>query len=280
MTTTKPTALRVAGTTWPLVGLVVVCGACGLDNPTIADLFGPSGQGTNVRLTVTPDVITADGFSTSLVRADVINENGEPAAGRSVLLALADSAGRLADIGTLNATSGSLLRAAEAIVVTGPNGVAQAVYTAPARTDFTADNFVTIVARPVGTDASGAVYNKVKIELKSAEPRLFPVVPGNMAPVCGFIVEAPSGSTVCSGPNTCTVKNNTGVLFQTTSSDTDGFIVRYDWYWGDGSPNVTAPDSNHVFPSVGTSTSFTVTHRVTDNAGGVAACTATITVAP
>jgi hypothetical protein len=220
-------------------------------------------------------VITADGFSTSLIQVEAFDQNGEPAAGRSVLLALADSTGNFADRGTLNAFNGARLRAAEAIVVTGANGVGQALYTSPPRTDFTADAFVTIAARPVGNDATGITYRSVKIELKSAEPRLFPINSGNALPTCSFVVEAPVGSTTCSGPTTCTVKRNTSVLFQTTSVDSDGFIVRYDWYFGDGSPNEDSPDTNHVFRITGP---ITVTHRVTDNNGGATACTGTITV--
>lgn len=257
--------------------LALFMGGCNLDEVEVPELSGPSELGTALRLTANPDVITADGFSTSLIQVEVFDQNGSPAANRTVILALSDTSGRLADIGTLNATSGARLRAAEATVVTGSSGTANAVYTAPPRTDFTADNFVVIQARPVGTDATGIVYRSVRIELKSAEPRLFPQVSGNSAPTCSFIVEAPQGSTTCSGPNTCTVKPNTSVLFQTTSVDSDGFIVRYDWYWGDGTPNVTAPDSNHPFVAAG---DYTVTHRVTDNGGAVAACTAVIKVAP
>ena len=71
------------------------------------------------------------------------------------------------------------------------------------------------------------------------------------------------------------------MLFQSTSSDPDpgGSIVRYEWFYGDGSDGGpdTIPYTNHVFRTVG---AFVVTHRVTDNNGGQAACSATITVNP
>jgi hypothetical protein len=268
-------------TAWPRVALgaplllVLAMAGCGLDDVEIPELSGPSELGLALKITVTPDVVTADGFSTSLVQVQAFDQNGGAATNRQILLAIADGTGNFADLGTLNATSGGRLRAAEAVVVTGANGVATAVYTAPARTDFTADQFVTIGARPVGTDANGIAYRSAKIELKSAEPRLFPQVPDNDLPSCSFIVEAPQGATTCTGPTTCSVKVNTGVLFQTTSSDTDGFLVRYEWFFGDGTQVEYAPDQNHVFRSTGT---FTVVHRVTDNVGGLSACTADITV--
>jgi PKD domain len=258
--------------------LVVSLSGCGLDDVEIPELSGPSELGLALRLTATPDVITADGFSTSLIQVQAFDENGGAASGRSILFAIADNSGSFADLGTLNATSGARLRAAEAVAVTGSNGVAQVVYTAPARTDATADQFVTIAARPVGTDANGIAYRTAKIELKSAEPRLFPQPVGeNNAPTCSFLVEAPQGAATCTGPTTCTVKRNAGVLFQTTSFDSDGTIVRYEWFFQDGTSVVYAPDTNHPFGSTGT---FDVVHRVTDNNGAVSACTAAITVVP
>jgi PKD domain len=269
------TTSSLAQTVYRSVTLAVVCaalssGGCGLDEQSIPDLGGPSTTGTQLKLTATPDVITADGFSTSLIRVEVFDQNGDPAPGRTILLALADQDQQFADLGSLYSPTGNLLRAAEATVVTGGNGAADAVYTAPPRTDFTRDGSVTVRARPVGTDFNGDIYNFLRIELKSAEPRLFPVPGGALT--CNFVVEAPQGSTTCSDATTCSVKRNTSVLFQDAST---GDIVRYDWYFGDGSPNEDSPDTNHVFRAVGV---FTVTHRVTDRNGAAAACSATITV--
>lgn len=260
------------------LGLAVTHSGCGLDDVKIPDLQGPSELGTSLKLTATPDVITADGFSTSLIQVQVFDQNGSPAAGRQVILALADSGGRFADIGSLRSTStGALVRATEAIVTSGSNGVATAIYTAPPRTDATADQSVSVLARPVGTDANAAVYRSVKIELKSAEPRLFPQPTGaNSAPSCNFVIETPSGAGSCTGTGStavCTVKANTTILFQSTSFDSDGRIVRYEWFFGDGTPVNYDPDTPHVF-KVG---DYTVTHRVTDNFGLQSACSTTLT---
>lgn len=283
MTMRDPNPLRRArGAAGACLLLILAHSGCGLDEVKIPELSGPSELGTALKLSANPDVITADGFSTSLIQVEVFDQDGSPAPGRVILLAISDSSpatptgNTFLDLGTLNATSGSLLRAAEATVVTNGSGVATAIYTAPPRTDFTANGLITIVARPVGTDANGVLYRSVKIELKSAEPKLFPAT-GGAAPVCNFVVEAPQGSTTCSDAKTCSVKVNTGVLFQDTSSDSDGFIVRYDWYFGDGSPNEDSPDTNHVFRITG---NITVTHRVTDNTGLATACSTIISVSP
>ena len=55
---------------------------------------------------------------------------------------------------------------------TDGGGVARVTYQVPPRTDATADQTVLIAARPIGDDASSAVYRTVRIELRSAEPRL------------------------------------------------------------------------------------------------------------
>jgi hypothetical protein len=136
---------------------------------------------------------------------------------------------------------------------------------------------VSVLARPVGTDANAAVYRSVKIELKSAEPRLFPQAPTtNGAPVCNFVVESTTPNAGCTGSGStavCTVRANTTVLFQSTSSDPDGTIVRYEWFFGDGTIVNYAPDTPHVFKAG----DYTVTHRVTDNFGIQSACSTTLT---
>jgi len=247
-----------------LLGAVLLLHGCGLNEVEIPDLIGPAELGLSIRLTATPDILTADGWSSSAIRAEVRNENGQPFAGREIFFAVADESGNFADIGTLQDSSGIVRGAGTGVIVrTGTDGVAQAIYRAPPRTDATANQSVVVGARPVGDDFGGQVYRSVRIELRSAEPRLFPQNPDNTLPNCFFIVEFPDGA-----------KPNVAILFQTTSSDPDGTIVRYEWYFGDGTPVVYAPDTAHVFKQPG---AYTVTHVVTDDDGGQQAC---MTAAP
>jgi PKD repeat protein len=108
------------------------------------------------------------------------------------------------------------------------------------------------------------VYRSVRIELRSAEPRLFPQNPGNALPNCAFIVEPAVGP----------YKVNTSILFQTTSSDNDGTIVRYAWNFGDGTTS-DQPDEEHHY---GVANTYTVEHGVTDDDGGQRTCTQTVVV--
>jgi PKD domain-containing protein/invasin-like protein len=250
------------------LGVLLALGGCGLDEVQIPDLEGPSELGLSITLTADPDIVVADGFSTSVIRATVRDQNGKPVTSRDIFFAISDESGTFADIGILRSSNGP---GTGATVRTDGQGVAQVIYESPVRTDFTAQSSVLVSARAVGSDFNGQIYRTVRIELRSAEPRLFPPRAGNAPPTCGFVVEATSGS--CQGvPQVCTVRANSTVLFQTTSSDSDGTIVRYQWFFGDGTVSY-APDTNHVFRTPDT---YTVTHLVTDNNGGQAACGTTL----
>ena len=173
---------------------------------------------------------------------------------------------RTADIGQLRSTgSGGI--GTGLVLTTGSNGIAQAAYEAPPRTDLTGNASILVQARPIGSDFEGQIYRTVRIELRSAEPRLFPQVPGNnVLPKCTFTVE----------PSVGPYRVNSTILFQTGASDEDGFIVRYEWFFGDGT-HEDKPDTAKVYKFPG---SFVVTHVVTDNVGGRSACAATFTVVP
>ena len=95
----------------------------------------------------------------------------------------------------------------------------------PPRTDATANQSVLVLARLVGTDFNGATYNSVRIELRSAEPRLFPANPTNAAA---------ESATSSWSPRPGPFFTNQVIGFHSTSVDTDGVIIRYEWNFGDG----------------------------------------------
>jgi len=254
------------------VALLVAYAGCGFDGVEVPELVGPSEQGTSVALIASPDVIVADGFSTSLITATIRDQNGQPIAGRDMFFAVSDAAGNFADIGELRSTVTGIGVGTGLQVRTNAQGIAAVVYEAPARSDATANQFVRVSARPVGTNADAALYRTVAIELRSAESRLFPQVPNNTKPVCQFTVQT-TGKSSCTTTTSCTVQINTSVLFQSTSFDPDGTIVRYFWSFGNGK----TADHADVSTSYSIPGTYTITHLVTDNNGGQAACAATIT---
>jgi PKD repeat protein len=234
-------------------GLALVAGGCGLKEVNAPGLSGPAELAVSLRLTVNPDVLTADGYSTAMVQAEVRGIDGSPLAGRDIYFALADESGRWADLGTLSYNR----------QITDSAGLAQVIYTAPPRTDATGNQTLLVAGRTVGNDASGQVYRTVRLELRSAEPRLFPQNPSNKAPTCQFTVEAPDGMLV-----------GKDILFQSTSYDSDGTIVRYAWDFGDGGRD-DKPDVNHSYHLA---LNYTVTHKVWDDDGWDKVCTQTLQI--
>ena len=218
--TSRRASFTRAGRGPAAVLLVPPAGAhgCGLDEVDIPDTStGRPRPASRLRLTAVPDIITADGFSTSLVQVDMRDQNGRPVERPRHLLrarrrrwpvrrprhAAGDGRpgrrhGPRSCARTRRASRRSSTRRRRAR--TPP----------PTRPCWSC-------ARPVGSDANAAVYRSVRIELRSAEPRLFPQNPDNASPVCNFIVEPPNGP----------YRVNQPILFQSTSFDPDGTIVRY-----------------------------------------------------
>jgi len=248
------------------VGYVVVAAlgaalhGCGVHELEIPDLSGPSERAESLVITATPDMLVADGRSFAVVRAIFRDRNSQPIPGRAISFRTADESAQFASIGTLSSD----------VAVTDANVIAQVIYTAPPRTDATANQTMLVMARAVGNDFNGAEGwdRRVRIELRSAEPRLFPLNPTNDPPVCDFIAETPLGTQA---PVT--------VLFQNTSYDPDGTIIRYEWKFSDNpNPTVTdtySPDTAHVYRSAGT---WIVTLTVTDDDGKQQSCPKSIVI--
>ena len=142
-------------------------------------------------LSVSKDILVADGRDFAVVTATVRGpDGGRVAQNQDVFFAIADESGRFADIGVIVGSNGP---GTGATVRTNAQGVAQVLYEAPARTDATANQTVLVLARLVGSDFNGDTYHPVRIELRSAEPRLFPANPTNALPKCNFITEPAAG---------------------------------------------------------------------------------------
>lgn len=247
---------RPAGALAAAALLLLATGSCKLNKNEIPPLAGPSELALSLQLTASPDILTANGVSTSSVQVQARNERGQPASGVSLYFAIADAAGNFGDIGTLSSSTAT----------TGSNGIAQVVYRTPPRTDATANRSILIEVRPIGGDANGQLYRRVKIELRSAEPRLFPPVPGNDPAdlFCNFVIEPALGVG----------RVGQDFLFQSTSVDVGGAIVRYEWDFGDGYTE-DKPDVVHRYSFPG---QYSVVHVVTDNGGLQKACEAGVLV--
>jgi hypothetical protein len=244
---------KVAGA----LAAVLALNGCGVDKVEIPEFDGPAELALSVNLTASPDILTADGFSSSLIQATVRDQNGSLVSGRQVFVAITDNGGRTADIGQLRSTSGSGLGTG-LVLTTGANGIAQASYEAPPRTDFTANSSILVTARPVGNDYNGQVYRSVRIELRSAEPRLFPQVPNGDGVNACFVIEPAFGP----------YKVNTVISLQSLAASSVGRIVRYERFFGDGTRD-DKPNIAKVFRFPGV---YSVTHVAHDEFGNRGAC--------
>jgi hypothetical protein len=238
------------------LGLLMVNAGCGLQRAEAPALNGPSETGFSMRLSLSKDILVADGRDFAVVTAAVIGPDGRPAENQDVFFGIADANGNPGDIGVIVGSNGP---GTGATVRTNSQGIAQILYEAPARTDATGNSSVLITARLVSFDSNGRIFNTVRIDLRSAEPRIFPNPdPGGARPLtCNFITEPAAGPF------------HTGQVigFHSTSS---GSIIRYEWNFGDNTTGVD-PDMPHIYRTPGT---YTVVHVVTDTLGRQAKCAA------
>ncbi len=266
--------MRSSTMTKKLTVVLLACGlslqGCGLDKVEVpGSLSGPSTLGIHLDIKALPDIVVADGIQTSVVQVVVTDQNGKPMPNKDIVFVIFDESGNIAEIGQLTTPAGARVYGSTTARTNG-NGIAQVVYTTPERRDFTANSSILVGARPVSTDANGAVYSYTRIELRSAEPRRFPQIPGNASPTCNFNV----------APNNPVNKEGTVLRFFSTANDADGYIVRYEWYFGDGTESTGAEghiDVQKGYPFAGT---YTVTHIVTDNVGAQSACFVNVVIVP
>lgn len=140
----------------PLALLALGAMSCGLDRQSAPDLTGPSEFATSVTLTASPEVVTRDGASQSVITVSVRDASGAPAANRVIRLGLEPSIG--GDLSSFQVTTNS-------------NGTATVVFTAPSID--TAVNSVRVLAVPAESNFDNAAARNVSIALlgpTAAEP--------------------------------------------------------------------------------------------------------------
>lgn len=209
-------------------------------------LTGPSEFGQSIGVTVSPDVLPQDGASQSVVTVTALDANAQPI--RNLTLRTETRVdGTPVDFGVLSART----------VVTGSDGRATLVYTAPPSPAVSPDNFlvVDIVVTPFGTDFNNSVRRSAAIRLV---PQGVVVPPGDLVPA--FTV-TPSSPT-----------DNQTVLFDATSSR--GTIADYQWNFGDGGRG-SGRSTDHEYASPGT---YVVTLTLVDPFGRTASISQSVVV--
>ena len=231
-----------------VAGALAVAGACTMKNQEAPPLTGPSELAQSIAISVSPDVLPQDGASQSFITVTARDANSQPI--RNLTMRTETRVGGLpVDFGILSARN----------VVTGSDGRATLVYTAPPSPAVSPDSFlvVDVVVTPYGVD-----YNNSNP--RSAAIRLVPqgtvIPPGDL--VAEFSVSPAS------------VVDHQTALFDASASR--GTIASYEWSFGDGERD-TGRTVDHDYESPGT---YVVRLTIVDPYGRTATKSQSLTVGP
>jgi chitodextrinase len=221
-----------------------------MKNQEAPPLMGPSEFATSITITVSPDVLTQDGASQSLVTITARDENGNPLRNLS-LRAETFVNGERVDFGSLSARN----------LVTDANGRATLVFTAPASPSGPGVDLgttVQIVVTPVGTDFGNSQPRLATIRLV---PPGIVVPPDGLRPDFRFEPASPT--------------DHQDVFFESTSTaPANNPIASHTWDFGDGRTG-SGPQVTHEYTVPGL---YNVTLTITDFVGRSAQTSKRITV--
>jgi PKD repeat protein len=239
--------------------------ACTVHQTQTPAVSGPSDLALSARMEANPDSIGLDGGSQSSIRVFTNGPDGKPLAGLTfrVDMAVNTSQGLVVqDFGALSARS----------IVTGSDGVARVIYTAPAAPpnglsglcDGVPGTCVTIIATPTSTNFGTVTSQSVRIRLVP----LGVILPPATTPTpCMTISPAAPGANI---PAQFTAGTLVGSACTTATSD----IVAFDWSFGDGT-TASGRVVSHTFTAAN---NFVVTLTETNDRGVAASATQTVVI--
>lgn len=240
--------------TLTLLLTVAAAAACSTKNTTAPPLSGPSELALSITMAATPDILTQDGASQSQVIVLARDPNGKAITSLSVRLEITQG-GQVVDYGVLSSKN----------VVTGSDGRASAVYTAPRAPVVSVDTgtVVTVLATPIGSNYASSVSHSVEIRL--VPPGVI-IPPSDLVAGFTFTPSAPAelDPVVFTAPF-CSALSVIGC--------TAGTVESFTWDFGDGVKG-SGQTVTHRF-NLGT---YPVTLTVKDPAGRAASTTQVVTV--
>lgn len=231
---------------------------CTVHETQAPGLTGPSEFALSFGLTATPDTISHDGISESVVVLRAFDASGQPQSSLAFRLETLWN-GVPADYGKLSART----------VVTNGDGRATVVFTSPPKPPNgaalstchgLAGGCVQITATPIGSDFAAASSRTVDIHL-------IPVA--IIQPTNGLLVARFTFSPA--DPEELEEIDFSG---EASTPGPNNRIVSYQWNWGDGDTG-SGPTEQHDYVEAG---KYTVTLTVIDDAGNQASTTKTVTV--
>jgi PKD repeat protein len=234
------------------VGAALALSACTVHSTNVPALSGPSGLGNNITIAVSPDFLTQDGASQSLVTITALNSNGQPQTNVQLRVDIA-VAGVVSDFGRLSAKS----------LVTDGNGHATTIYTAPPPPSVVVGNGTKIDIRvtPLDSNFDNATARTASIML--VPPGVVVGPPSSLVP--SFVV--PALNVGDQGIFTAKVVDASG-------ADVTNQVASFQWNFGDGG-TASGLSVTHTYSKIGT---FPVTLTVTDQVGRTNFVTQSITI--
>jgi PKD repeat protein len=234
------------------LAVAALAAGCTVKETEAPPLAGPSTFATDLAIQATPDTLLWDGASQSSISVDARGPNGQPVRGLSIRVDMVLE-GVFADFGTLSART----------IVTGDDGRARVIYTAPPRpADGGSGTVLTLTFTPIGTDYRGSATRQVDI-------RLIPpgvIRPPNNAPVPAFTFSPRDPQAFQT------------IFFDASTTQDEGVQCgsrcSYTWSFGDGSSG-SGIQVEHDYRAAG---SYQVTPRVTDDRGQSAQTSQSLTV--
>ena len=249
MTTSTISQRVIAGAALLVLGAVT--SSCSMQKQTAPDPTGPSEFGLSVTLTATPDQIIQDGVSQTTAAVVVRNESGKAVSGMAIRWAAVLSDGTYVEPGS-------------AVTTTDSNGRTSTTITAPPAPAALPASPITlgISATPIGTDLGNQSPRIVTVRLIAPTGTL----PTNRLPAPAFTI-VPAVTNI-----------GQSVTFDASTTYDEGSPClnrcKYQWDFGDFKTD-SGLTTSHKYPLPG---SYTVTLTVTDDRGGVASTSRSVTV--
>jgi hypothetical protein len=255
--------LRLLTTAIAAVGVI----GCGLDKQEAPALTGPSTLGQYVEVTVSPDRLLYDGTSQAVATASVHGPDGKTKANVSLRWQ--------ADVVVVNNGVTTLVpvpvEPSPQVSTTGSNGAASTVVRAPVapNTMPTGSVMLRVTATPIGDDASQLAPG-VDAKPRTALIQLVPLDGSsapNRLPVPDFTISPPAATIFQTVTFDASLTRDEGVVCDERCT--------YTWDFG---PNVATKSGKVVtvaFPTIGV---VNVTLFVTDQSGGTANKTKSMSV--
>jgi PKD repeat protein len=237
--------------------------ACTVGQTQVPGVAGPSELALSIQLNAIPDSISQDGASQSSIALAAFDANGKPIAGLPVRLDMAVG-GIAQDFGRLSART----------IVTGTDGKATAIYTAPPPPPPTlAGSGTTVTIRATPTGSNYETRNPQFVAIRLVPPGV--ILPPASTPVAKFtFTPTPvnlNTATTFDASTSCAVSLDTNGNCPPNSS----VITSYAWNFGDGG-TATGKTATHSFSGLAT---FNVTLTVTNDRGVSASVSQPVTTA-